>query len=179
MPIVPDDKNWTWVLDATCPECGFDGRRVAAADVAAMTRANAAEWPALLADPRAAERPNDHTWSALEYGCHVRDVLRLYLLRLDLMLDEDAPRFANWDQDVTAVEDRYHEQDPLAVAAELVVAGEALADRFAQVTGEQWARTGHRSDGVTFTIDTFARYFIHDPVHHVWDVREGYSTLAG
>ena len=30
---------------------------------------------------------------------------------------------------------------------------------------------GVRSDGVAFTVDTFGRYFIHDPVHHLDDVR--------
>ncbi len=34
----------------------------------------------------------------------------------------------------------------------------------------QWDRTGFRSDGATFTIDTFSRYFIHDVVHHLMDV---------
>ncbi|WP_458689292.1 hypothetical protein [Nocardia tengchongensis] len=24
MPIVPDAKDWTWVLERTCAECGFD-----------------------------------------------------------------------------------------------------------------------------------------------------------
>jgi hypothetical protein len=24
MPVVPDDKDWTWVLARRCPECGFD-----------------------------------------------------------------------------------------------------------------------------------------------------------
>ena len=23
MPIVPDDKDWTWVLERRCPQCGF------------------------------------------------------------------------------------------------------------------------------------------------------------
>ena len=31
-------------------------------------------------------------------------------------------------------------------------------------------RTGRRSDGAHFTVETFARYFIHDPVHHLYDV---------
>jgi hypothetical protein len=38
------------------------------------------------------------------------------------------------------------------------------------VTGDQWERTGRRSDGARFTVETFARYFIHDPVHHLYDV---------
>jgi hypothetical protein len=38
------------------------------------------------------------------------------------------------------------------------------------VTGAQWQRTGSRSDGADFTVESFARYFIHDPVHHLYDV---------
>ena len=38
-------------------------------------------------------------------------------------------------------------------------------------------RTGDRSDGSSFTVDTFARYFLHDPVHHLVDVRTGYADL--
>ncbi len=28
-----------------------------------------------------------------------------------------------------------------------------------------------------FTVETFGRYLVHDPVHHVWDVEQGYATL--
>jgi hypothetical protein len=45
-----------------------------------------------------------------------------------------------------------------------------LRRRFAGVTGGQWQRTGRRSDGASFTVETFTRYFIHDPVHHLHDV---------
>jgi hypothetical protein len=38
------------------------------------------------------------------------------------------------------------------------------------VTEDQWQRPGRRSDGARFTVETFARYFIHDPVHHLYDV---------
>jgi hypothetical protein len=27
-PIVPDTKDWTWVLERPCPECGFDASGV-------------------------------------------------------------------------------------------------------------------------------------------------------
>ena len=57
-------------------------------------------------------RPSPDTWSALEYGCHVRDVFRRFDERLHLMLSETDPQFANWDQDATAVEDDYAGQDP-------------------------------------------------------------------
>jgi hypothetical protein len=85
------------------------------------------------------------------------------------MLTEDDPLFANWDQDETAIKDAYAEQDPAAVAAAIPPAAEQLATRFAQVTDR--ARTGRRSDGAVFTIDSFARYLLHDPVHHLHDVQ--------
>jgi hypothetical protein len=56
------------------------------------------------------------------------------------------------------------------VAAELTVAAEELAAAFDAVRPEQWRRTGSRSDGAQFTVETFARYFIHDPIHHLHDV---------
>jgi hypothetical protein len=179
MPIVPDDKDWTWVLERPCPECGFDASTVVATDVAGLLRENAAAWRALVDHPAVAQRPDDATWSGLEYACHVRDVFRLYDKRLGWMLTEDDPTFPNWDQDATAIEGRYAEQDPAAVVADLEGNGARLADSFDAVPADAWSRTGNRSDGARFTIETFARYLVHDPIHHVWDVEQGYASLAG
>jgi hypothetical protein len=170
MPITPDDKNWTWILERPCPECGFVASDLARADIGRMIRDNAAAWPVVLARPDVAVRPNDHTWSALEYGCHVRDVYRICAGRLDLMLDEDDPTFANWDQDATATQDDYAGQEPVRVARELVEAAARIAARFDHVSGEQWDRPGTRSDGARFTVESFGRYVVHDPVHHLVDV---------
>jgi hypothetical protein len=170
MTIVPDAKDWTWVLQRPCPECGLDAGGLARAEVSGMLRANAQAWPAVLAGPGAGDRPEPGTWSPLEYACHVRDVFRRFDGRLVLMLTEDGPLYPNWDQDATAIADHYAEQDPAAVAAELLTAAGTLADRFDGVSGDQWQRTGARSDGAEFTVETFARYFIHDPVHHLYDV---------
>jgi hypothetical protein len=171
--ITPDTKDWTWVLRRPCPDCGLEPGAIRPQDVAGLLRENAAGWADVLdADPAALRRrPRPDVWSSLEYACHVRDVLRIYAVRLDLMLTQDGPLFANWDQDETAVSERYGEQDPAEVAVELAEAARVLADAFDRVEGEQWQRTGDRSDGAHFTVDSFARYFIHDPVHHLWDVR--------
>ena len=168
MAITPDTKNWTWVLEKPCPECGFDATTFEATDVAALLRTNAAAWPAVLEGADVRVRPDDATWSALEYSAHVRDVFRIYDYRLGLMQTENDPLFPNWDQDATAVEEKYNEQAPAVVADELVAAGASLADAFDRVT--DWSRPGRRSDGVAFTIETFAKYFIHDPIHHLYDV---------
>ncbi|MFI2611421.1 DinB family protein [Kitasatospora sp. NPDC018619] len=170
--IVPDTKDWTWVLERPCPDCGLDTPRVVREDVAGMVRANARGWSRVLAGDVAGlrRRPEPGVWSDLEYACHVRDVFRLFAVRLGLMLDQDDPLFANWDQDATAVADRYAEQDPGVVAGELAEAAEVLAAAFERVAGAQWERTGNRSDGARFTVESFARYLIHDPVHHLFDV---------
>jgi len=171
VPIVPDSKDWTWVLDRPCPECGFDASAFEREHVGQMIRENAEAWRDVLArGDGVGRRPSDDRWSALEYGCHVRDVFRLYDERLGLMLDQDDPQFPNWDQDVTAVEDRYGEQDSAAVADEIGRGAAQLADSFDAVAGGQWDRTGSRSDGAHFTVESFARYFIHDPIHHLHDV---------
>lgn len=173
MPITPDTKDWTWVLQRVCPECGFDVRHFDRAEIGSMIQANARTWARVLSDTAyPAHRPSDDLWSTLEYACHVRDVFALYNQRLALILDQDDPVFPNWDQDVTAIEERYSEQDPAQVAAELQQRAQELAARFEGVSGKMWERRGRRSDGASFTVETFARYLIHDPIHHLHDVGE-------
>jgi hypothetical protein len=179
MSIEPDAKDWTWVLERLCPECGFDARGVDRADLAARTRATLATWQAALDRPDATVRPQPAVWSPLEYGCHVRDVFRRFDERLRLMLTQDDPRFANWDQDETAIADGYSRQDPRVVASELVAAGEAIAATFDAVPDDAWSRTGARSNGSIFTVESLGRYFLHDVVHHGHDIastRSGRST---
>ncbi|WP_280241264.1 DinB family protein [Nocardia abscessus] len=175
MPIVPDVKDWTWVLERPCPQCGFDAAATAYESVPALTRDAADRFAAVLDRPGVRARPDESTWSALEYGAHVRDVCRLFDTRLALMLagapEGEPPRFANWDQDETAVADRYNEQDPARVAAELDEAAERVARSFESVPPERRGLRGARSDGALFTLESFARYFVHDLVHHVRDVR--------
>jgi hypothetical protein len=174
MAIVPDTKDWTWVLQRPCPECGFDTRSVQPERIPEMIRATADDLASILeASPDARMRPSPTKWSPLEYVCHVRDVFQLYDSRLQRMLTEEDPLFPNWDQDATAIEQRYREQDPAAVSQELREAAAALAERFEGVTGQMWHRPGRRSDGAQFTVETFARYLIHDPLHHIYDVTGG------
>ena len=171
MPITPDQKDWTWVLTRPCPECGFDAAAFPFEDLPRLLLENAERWPAVLARDDVRIRPDESTWSALEYGAHVRDVHRIFAARLQLMLTEDDPAFENWDQDRTAEEDRYGEQDPARVAAELTASARLLSDAFASVPTIALGRTGLRSDGSRFTVETLGRYLLHDPVHHLHDVR--------
>ncbi|MEP6815470.1 MAG: DinB family protein [Marmoricola sp.] len=171
-PIEPDTKDWTWVLERPCPECGFEAERLDRDDLHRLLRDNTMAWVERLSGtgPEVARRPDPTTWSPLEYACHVRDVHRIFDERVTMMLREDNPRFPNWDQDGTAVEDDYAAQDASTVAVELVEAAGAVAGRYAAVSADQWQRRGVRSDGSKFTLDTISRYHAHDVVHHAYDV---------
>lgn len=168
--IVPDRKDWTWTLERTCSQCGMDASSIPAADLASRVTTSTAPWSQVLTRCDVRRRPGPATWSPLEYACHVRDGCVLFTQRITTMLTDDHPAFANWDQDGTAIEDRYAEQDPPVVAAALAGAAADLAAVCARVSSEQWELTGHRSDGSQFTVLSLGRYGLHDLAHHLWDV---------
>ena len=166
--VPPDTRDWTFVITEGCAECGFMPQQPET--TGERLRATIPAWRKVLASGAACERPAPTVWSAVEYGCHVRDACRLFRRRLEVMLAEDDPEFANWDQDSTAVEDGYLKQDPGEVAEALKAEAEATAEAFDAVRPHQWSRPGRRSNGSTFTVRTFAVYFLHDIEHHVHDV---------
>ncbi len=170
---VPDTKDWTWVLERPCAECGFDPAAQGLADLPRLVHDTAMTWSAVLARGNSGRRPAPEVWSPLEYGCHVRDVHVLFARRLRAMLDEDEPTFANWDQDATALDSGYGNQDPATVAVELVEAARAVAGIYASVTEATKDRPGVRSNGDRFTVETLGSYHLHDVVHHLHDVGAG------
>ena len=164
----PDTKDWTWTLSRRCEQCGLAAGEVSIGEVPERAFVAAEEWVAILrSSPAVAARREPTVWSPLEYGAHVRDVYRLFDERLALMLTEDEPTFANWDQDVTAREQRYAEQDPEVVADELEAAALAFVARVRSLRPDQLDRRGFRSNGSEFTVVTLCQYFLHDVIHHL------------
>ncbi len=167
----PDKKDWTWTLTRRCDQCGLSAGDIDPAQFAERAFVAAEEWVQILrSSPAVAARPQPDVWSPLEYGAHVRDVYRLFDARLAQMLGEDTPTFAGWDQDETAITERYSEQDPEVVADELEAAAQTFVARIQSLKPDQYSRRGIRSDGAEFTVLTFIQYFLHDVIHHLWDV---------
>lgn len=178
----PDHKDWTWTLSRRCADCGLSAGEVGFAEVAGRAEVAAAEWvQILMSSPAVRSRPAPDVWSPLEYGAHVRDVFQVFDARLVRMLTEDEPTFDNWDQDETALATHYAQQDPDSVAEELASAAGQFVNRLRSLTPDQLDRRGRRSDGAEFTVRTFAQYFLHDVVHHLWDVtgqQDGVESLV-
>ncbi len=57
LPPAPDDKDWTFVLDRPCPECGFVAAEIDVGDLAGLVGIATAPWAAVLSRPDAAARP--------------------------------------------------------------------------------------------------------------------------
>jgi hypothetical protein len=167
--IEPDTKDWTWVLEQRCDECGFDPTAVEVTALPELISANV-RGHGVLEGPDAQLRPNPQVWSPLEYGCHVRDVHLLFAERVRLILDQEDPVFANWDQDATAIQSRYDVQDPTEVSVQMIEAAAEIAAAFAGVEGDQWQRPGRRSNGSAFTVASLGTYYLHDVVHHLGDI---------
>lgn len=166
----PDAKDWTWVLDRPCPDCGFVAAEYDMAGLVDLVRATTPGYLNALAAHDARRRPDPRTWSVLEYSAHVRDVHRVFGDRMAWALEQDEPVVADWDQDATALEERYDLQDPNDVASALVEAADQVAELYATIGDHQLDRGVRRSNGSVFSVLTLARYHLHDVVHHLHDI---------
>lgn len=172
-PATPDTADWTWVLTRPCRDCGFDPQDVSADGVPEILLDARTRYLRVLERDDAGVRPAEGVWSPVEYCAHVRDVCDVMSARLEQILagGGEKVQFANWDQDAAAQEKAYWASDPAVLRGELEVAFDAAAATYARPTPSQWSWPGLRSNGSAFTVDTLGRYFVHDVLHHLWDVR--------
>ncbi|RYE75219.1 MAG: hypothetical protein EOO74_10360, partial [Myxococcales bacterium] len=86
MSIDPDTKDWTWVIERPCPDCGFDPGTVDGPALPDLIHDNTRGWYDVLDRADVGVRPAAHIWSPLEYAAHVRDVHRLFAQRVAAMV---------------------------------------------------------------------------------------------
>jgi S-DNA-T family DNA segregation ATPase FtsK/SpoIIIE len=159
-----------------CDECSYDYESLSRAGILAAIPALALEHDELLrAVP--AGRLREHTrpgsWSPLEYGCHVRDMLRVQRERVLFAQAETVPRFASMRRDERAIEEAYNDQDPLVVAAELTAAASAFTQTMTAFDDAGWARSGvypWPAEEVR-TVEWIGRRTVHELAHHLFDNR--------
>lgn len=165
-----EGRDWVAVVEAgACPDCGFDAGTVPRREIAAATRANAGQWRALLLRSDAGAlrtRPTPTTWSALEYGAHVRDVLAIMGARVEHVVREHEPELGWWDHDAAATDERYNEQEISEVAAAIVARAENFSTAIEAVPDGAWGRGAIRGDGNRFTVEGIVRFTLHEVCHH-------------
>jgi len=68
---VTDTKDWTWVLERPCAECGFDASTLARERIGATSRTAVARLADDVGgDGLVGQRPQPEIWSTLEYMVH-------------------------------------------------------------------------------------------------------------
>lgn len=165
-----EGRDWVAVVaSGACPDCGFDAAAVPRRELGPAARASADEWRALLTSrPSDAlrRRPSPATWSPLEYGAHVRDVLAVMAERVGRIVLEDEPELGWWDHDAAAVDEGYNEQDASEVADTIVARADDFAAALAAVPDDAWGRSAIRADGNRFTVEGITRFTLHEVRHH-------------
>jgi S-DNA-T family DNA segregation ATPase FtsK/SpoIIIE len=157
-----------------CDECGFVYAHLSAVDIPGRLRALGPAFQARLTTDAAVlrQRPSPDVWSALEYSCHVRDVLIVQRQRLALALREDCPTFVPMGREERAVRERYNEQDPKVVAAELMATAGAIARDFAAMDDAGWRRVGvyNWPERAERSMLWLGQHTVHEGEHHLADV---------
>ena len=157
-----------------CTQCGFnyDSLTPAEAPVALSAIGEAFREGLARADGEALRRrPQPEVWSALEYACHVRDVLLVQRDRLYLALVEDTPSFARMYRDERAVLARYNDQDPKALEGQIVVVAQLAAGAFAELDDVLWRRSlvYNWPEPEKHDVLWLAAHTVHEGRHHLSD----------
>ena len=167
--------------DPDCEQCGFIYDNVPTAAVPGALRERAGRYRRALAEAGAEElrtRPAVGVWSALEYSCHVRDVLEVQRDRLGQALVVDRPEFEPMGRDERVERDGYNEQDPVAVGDALAGAAERMAADLEALDADGWGRTAvyNWPEVAERTMEWVARHTLHELEHHLGDLE---WALAG
>lgn len=159
-----------------CEGCGFVYDEATAPAAAGAVRDAAAALAALLVGADGAalrRRPGPATWSALEYGCHVRDVLLVQRERVLLARREEAPEPAPMGRDERVGHDGYADQEPADVARQLSDAAALFANVLDRLPPAAWDRVlvyGYPSREER-SLRWVAVHTVHEAQHHLADAR--------
>jgi hypothetical protein len=168
-----------------CEECGYEYESVPTEKLAGRLRDLGPRYREALADAdarAASRRPGPEVWSALEYACHVRDVLLVQRDRAVLALVEDTPAFARMYRDERVALCDYASEPLGQVLDDLDVAARLCATVFDRLDQAAWERTlvYNLPSAVLATgapdLAWLARHTVHEGEHHLMDVNRSLAA---
>jgi hypothetical protein len=158
-----------------CEGCGFEYDLREAPMASAAIVQGAEDLMAMLND-RAADlgtRREPQTWSPLEYGCHVRDILLVQRERVLAARSMDRPSFNPMGRDDRVQFDGYAEQNVADVARQLGDAAHLFANVLSRLSSQDWDRSVmyNYPEPRERSLRWVAVHTVHDLYHHILDVR--------
>jgi hypothetical protein len=158
-----------------CDECGFEYDLTRTSETAADIVEGARDLARILSDDAAdlRTRGNPQTWSPLEYGCHLRDVLLVQRERVLAARRIDRPSFDPMGRDERVQHDGYADQDAGDVARQLDDAAHMLTNVLSRLEPADWERKVIYSYPKRFerSLRWVAVHTAHEVHHHLLDVR--------
>lgn len=181
-------EGWQWhrIQNEACPQCGYNPSALPPPSLGAAAVELSAAWREfLLQADDAYLRTNPETevfvFSPLQYGAHVRDILRVYGERMVLAVEQDSPTVPIFNP-AQEVFEGYNRLDPEELATDL----EAQARRLAHIVNDMhqsdWSRIVINDRGAygvyTFTVAGLACNAVHETHHHLLDATGALSPSA-
>ena len=161
-----------------CPECGLDYDTISPSDAKVALRSFPRRFRTALAgaleddadEGLVRRRPDETTWSALEYTVHVADLYELFAPAFRRMYEQDAPTITEgWDPDERVASEHYNDQDPAGALDRLDAAADALVRVLDRVDADGWSRTATFPWGERDLL-MMTRNAVHEGSHHLRDV---------
>ena len=181
-PGTGEDAWYSLVAESqTCAGCGLANGELAARAIGAQVRDEVHPFGELLAgadDDSVRRRPTPTTWSALEYGVHVRDVLSVFAERIIRTLAEHDPQLGWWDHEAAIADGMANESDVGAVVDDLQRNAAKLSEALRLVDEDAWDRPATRRAGERMTIEVMARFSLHEVVHHRADAEAALAAAS-
>lgn len=117
-------------------------------------------------------RSADGSWSPLEYGCHLRDVLIVQRERVLLARRTIEPKVTPMGREERGDHDGYQFQDPLDVARQIVDSGQLFANVLDRLGPEDWDLTViyNYPEPAVRDLRWLAVHTSHEVRHHLFDI---------
>jgi DinB superfamily len=172
-------EGWEWARAATepCPQCGDHPGALVPTELGPKLVGLASDWRTFLLeadDSFLRTSPEPGVFSPIQYGAHVRDIIREYSKRVVLALKEDNPTVSHLNPG-DEVWERYNHLDAAELASDIQAESERLASLASELDEAGWARTVTRDSGpgrvYRFTLAGLLSYAVHEAYHHLLDAK--------
>lgn len=113
-----------------------------------------------------ADRPGDDDWSIVEVVAHLADADETVIERVGLMVAQDRPRLASYDEAARAEERGYRQMPITGALAHFAAMRARLIGQLDALEPDAWARTGLHDEVGEISVEALVAHMAaHDSIH--------------